>query len=46
MYIENIKHNICIFAMKISKLIDEHAIIKEKNPPYLYQDNPFYGGRT
>lgn len=46
MYSENIKHNICIFALKISKLIDEHAIIEEKILPYLYQSGPFYGWRT
>jgi len=46
MYQINIKHNICIFAFKISKLIDEHCIIKEKILPYLYQDHTIYAWRT
>ncbi len=32
---QNIKHNICIFVSKISKLIDGFYIIKEKILPYL-----------
>lgn len=32
---QNIKHNICIFASKISKLIDGYCIIEKKILPYL-----------
>lgn len=42
MYNTYIKHNICIFVPKISKLIDEHCVIKEKILPYLYPYDPIY----
>ncbi|VXD07481.1 hypothetical protein SPHINGO8BC_90005 [Sphingobacterium multivorum] len=46
MYTKNIKHNICIFASKISKLIHEHCIIEEKTLPYLYPYDTIYAWRA